>query len=324
MKICWDNIENIIYHKGKWYKGKNLFIYIEGCKNCGEPFLGRDMNSEFCSRECKSSYINSGRKHSKETKKKIGEKSRGRKHTEETKRKIREYNIGRKHTEETKKKISESQKGIPKAKRSKEHKHNLSLSKKGKYIGDKSNGWKGGYHTKGLPLYDTYASQIEWAEEVRRSSKDENILEVKCAYCGKWYVPSLSSLWNRLEYLKGNYKNELRLYCSEHCKSVCPLYNKTPEALMKEDAVRAGRLGWLELNREVQLELRQMVLKRDEYECVKCGSEGSLHCHHILPVAINPLLSADVDNCITLCEKCHKEVHKQDDCRYEQIRMEIC
>jgi len=93
---------------------------------------------------------------------------------------------------------------------------------------------------------------------------------------------------------------------------------------MKEDAIRAGRLSWLELNREVQPELRQLVLKRDGYQCVKCGSDGPLHCHHIFPELIEPLLSADIDNCMTLCIDCHKEVHKQDGCKYHQLRMEEC
>lgn len=93
---------------------------------------------------------------------------------------------------------------------------------------------------------------------------------------------------------------------------------------MKNDAVRAGRLKWLELNREVQPELRQMVLKRDEYKCVKCGSTESLHCHHIIPVVIEPLESADIDNCITLCYNCHKEVHKLPGCRYNEIQIEEC
>jgi 5-methylcytosine-specific restriction endonuclease McrA len=93
---------------------------------------------------------------------------------------------------------------------------------------------------------------------------------------------------------------------------------------MREDAVRAGKMPWLELDREVQNELRQMVLERDNYTCQKCGSTENLQCHHILPVAVEPLLSADVDNCITLCYNCHRKAHKQDGCRYGQLRNEVC
>jgi hypothetical protein len=184
-----------------------------------------------------------------------------------------------------------------------------------------------GYYGNNIPTYNTYASKIDWCEDVRHNKKDPNIMEVKCAYCGRWYVPNLYNVRNRIQCINGNntYKGEHRFYCSKHCKKACPIYHKKPETLMREDAIRAGRLEWLELNREVQPELRQLVLKRDNYTCQKCGEiERPLHCHHILPVAIEPLLSADIDNCITLCEECHKKAHEQDGCGYAQIKIERC
>jgi len=199
----------------------------------------------------------------------------------------------------------------------------MSNSQKGRK-GKNSSKWDGGYHRNNIPKYDTYAHQIEWCEEVRRNKEDRNILEVKCTYCGKWYIPDLKNVVYRKRALEGQLRGELRFYCSEGCKQACPIYHKKPEQLMKEDAIRAGRLGWLELNREVQPELRKIVLERDGYECMKCGSTGPLHCHHIYPVSTNPLLSADVDNCITYCIDCHKEAHQKDGCRLGELRMEIC
>ena len=124
---------------------------------------------------------------------------------------------------------------------------------------------------------------------------------------------------NRIQSLKDNYKGVSHFYCSDGCKNSCSIYGKQATTLMKMDAIRAGRLDWLELEREVQPELRKMVLERDGYKCVKCNSAGPLHCHHIYPASINPLESADVDNCITYCIDCHKEVHKKDGCRYGQL-----
>lgn len=184
--------------------------------------------------------------------------------------------------------------------------------------------WKGGVTEKSIPLYDTYAPQLEWCEEVRRNNGDPNILEVRCTYCGKWYVESVMHINKRIQALKSLTRGEGRLYCSNNCKKACPIYHKTPDTLMKEDAIRAGRLGWLELNREVQPELRQLVLERDGYKCIKCGSKGPLHCHHISPVTIDPLVSADIDNCLTLCDNCHRKVHKIPGCGYGEIKMEIC
>ena len=193
-------------------------------------------------------------------------------------------------------------------------------------IGEKNGNWKGGYRSKGLPEYDKYVDKIEWCEEVKRNKRDPNILEVKCFKCGKWYTPTLANLNSRIQILKNNdnYQGQSRFYCSNKCKNTCSVFGKRVDTLMKQDAIKSGRMSWLELEREVQPELRQMVLDRDEYQCVKCDNTDDLHCHHILPVAVEPIESADIDNCITLCKECHKEVHKQDGCRYNQLKMEIC
>jgi thymidylate synthase (FAD) len=64
-----------------------------------------------------------------------------------------------------------------------------------------------------------------------------------------------------------------------------------------------------------------MVLERDNWTCQKCEKRGGhIHCHHIDPVILNPIESADLDNCITLCKKCHKWVHTKEGCRYFKLR----
>ena len=58
-----------------------------------------------------------------------------------------------------------------------------------------------------------------------------------------------------------------------------------------------------------------MVLKRDNYTCQKCKKHQKdlnvgLHCHHKEGILWEPLESADIDQCITLCKNCHIETHK--------------
>jgi 5-methylcytosine-specific restriction endonuclease McrA len=104
------------------------------------------------------------------------------------------------------------------------------------------------------------------------------------------------------------------MYCSDGCKSECPIYNqsKWPKGFKKATS------------REVQPQLRQMVLERDNYECQKCGSELALHCHHIYPLNESPITSADMDECITLCLTCHEEVHMNvAGCGYYEMRCSI-
>ena len=133
---------------------------------------------------------------------------------------------------------------------------------------------------------------------------ENGILLVKCKYCNKWFSPTNSEVKSYFQY-------GTSLYCSNGCKKSCPTYN----------VVKYERGFRQNTSREVQPELRKLVLERDNWTCQKCGANKddditvTLHCHHIDPVKNNPIESADMDNCVTLCKACHKEVHKQKGCR---------
>lgn len=58
-------------------------------------------------------------------------------------------------------------------------------------------------------------------------------------------------------------------------------------------------------------ELRAEAYRRDEYKCRVCGSKSrDLVAHHLEGFANNPDKRFEIDNLITLCEKCHIEFHK--------------
>ena len=57
---------------------------------------------------------------------------------------------------------------------------------------------------------------------------------------------------------------------------------------------------------------RMSVFERDGFSCACCGSVGGkLNAHHIVPWSEDKSLRFDVNNGITLCEKCHKELHRR-------------
>ncbi len=54
------------------------------------------------------------------------------------------------------------------------------------------------------------------------------------------------------------------------------------------------------------------VIQRDLYKCMRCNVSGevaTLQAHHIFPFELFPNKRNDIENGITLCSKCHWEVH---------------
>lgn len=150
-------------------------------------------------------------------------------------------------------------------------------------------------------------------EEVKENKYRE--IEVECKYCGKWYIPDRQNLRNRIYYIEGRISGEYLFYCSDNCKQECPIFGqiKYPKGFKPVTS------------REVQPQLRKLVFEKDNYTCQKCNIhqndlETGLHCHHIDAVINNPIESADVDNCITLCKTCHKKVHKISGCGFHELR----
>ena len=167
-------------------------------------------------------------------------------------------------------------------------------------------------YQQSLAKYNLYAHQLTVAEVVRLS--DDGIsLEVSCRYCGRYFKPTRRNVHSRIRAINTASGSENFLYCSKHCKEACPVYRQ-----------RLYPKGFkLATSREVQPELRQLTLARDNYTCQKCNKPAAviqLHCHHILPINESPVESADIANCITLCKDCHKEVHKLPNCSYHELR----
>ena len=166
--------------------------------------------------------------------------------------------------------------------------------------------WK--EYNRSNALYETYKDRLIGVDY---KSDEEGYLLVRCKYCNKWFHPNNLSVRNYIRAGDGT----SNLYCSEGCKKSCPTYGM----VKYEKGFRQNT------SREVQPELRKLVLERDNWTCQKCGKSKDedinliLHCHHIDPVKNNPIESADMDNCVTLCKECHKEAHKRKGCRYSDL-----
>lgn len=168
-------------------------------------------------------------------------------------------------------------------------------------------------YRKSNVLFKIYSKQLEKFEEIRQCPEDLELLEVKCAYCGKWMLPTVLQVKNRIQTFNGTTPGENRFYCSENCKKSCPIFNQRlwPKGFKKATS------------REVVPLLRQLVLERDNYTCQKCGATtetAQLHVHHEKSYTFNKIMANDPDNCITLCKECHKEIHLRKSCTYNDLK----
>lgn len=197
----------------------------------------------------------------------------------------------------TRKKLSESSRG---RKKSKEQCEAL-----GKRMS------KGDVVKKNLPLYDTHKYQLEGVDEIRRCPTNTQLLEVKCALCNGWFIPKRTACERRRQFIKGNIDRESLFYCSDHCKSLCPVFHKKKYPSGYNPRKHRNQKQFTESELRIW---REEVLKRADYKCEYCGEKATI-AHHIQPKKLEPFFALDPYNGIACCEGCHyKHGHGENDC----------
>src|SRR4029078_980838 len=54
-----------------------------------------------------------------------------------------------------------------------------------------------------------------------------------------------------------------------------------------------------------------IVHSQYDYTCQRCGARGGvLHAHHIVPVWADSSKAREIGNLITVCDLCHREIHR--------------
>jgi len=272
MKIeSWENLDGFSYQKSNGTFRKNNHTYhLKDCNYCGHEFFGY-KNSIYCDNKCSPKSNNSGMKN-------------------------------KKHSTDTIKILKEKWLDKNSIYNNKEYREKL--------VNKKSNNgnWKGGITKENVVLYNTYAPQLEWCEEVRN---DHKWLEVKCTYCGKWYKPTRSEVSNRLQFLKDNrkYNGEFRFYCSDECKHNCCLYglserdllskiNRNGYDLYKGLVQKYTRINYNKYNDIINpngLERRRHKYHLDHKYSIKSGFENGI-LPNIIGSYVNLIMLKEYDN----------------------------
>jgi len=117
-----------------------------------------------------------------------------------------------------------------------------------------------------------------------RGRKARVRVEIDCLHCGLRFETVPSKIGER-----------------KYCSKTCHLLASEP----KIKDLRYYR------DSQAYKEWRLDIYKRDGFKCQACGQVGKdLRAHHIIPVSQSVEKMFQIDNGITLCETCHKQVHK--------------
>ncbi|MFA5458758.1 MAG: HNH endonuclease [Synergistaceae bacterium] len=136
-----------------------------------------------------------------------------------------------------------------------------------------------------------------------RDIGQQNRVVLICDYCGTEYSrPKSHVKWNKIRGRKHH-------FCSISCSSLfwTPRGDKHPN--WNGGISRAYQYGYHSAEYK---NWHKRVFERDDYTCQACLKRGTyLHAHHIMGFSNYPDLRFSVSNGITLCKKCHMEVHSK-------------
>jgi len=119
---------------------------------------------------------------------------------------------------------------------------------------------------------------------------------------GGWFTPTKIQFYERIRQLEKDYgSGGCYFYCSDRCKTQCPLFN------LKSDPLKETDKPFTQEEYEI---FREFILKRDNYKCQYCEKKAT-EVHHERPQKLEPFFALDPDLAWSVCKKCHyKYGHK--------------
>lgn len=137
-----------------------------------------------------------------------------------------------------------------------------------------------------------------YKEKISRRMKKDKI-KLKCPVCKKYF-----------EVHPYRIKSQLVICCSRKCSYKYNYSDKTKHPRYNKNITDEEREKRRKLKENVIW--RNKVFEKDNYTCNKCKQYGGkLEAHHLNGYNWDKENRFNIDNGITLCQRCHKEFHKK-------------
>lgn len=129
--------------------------------------------------------------------------------------------------------------------------------------------------------------------------KKKDKVELQCPMCKKYFEVHSYRL-----------NNQVVICCSRSCATKYQERDKTKHPRYNENISDEERIDRRILKENVLW--RNEVMKRDKYTCQVCKQYGGkLEAHHLNSYHWDKEHRLDLNNGITLCQRCHKDFHKK-------------
>lgn len=114
---------------------------------------------------------------------------------------------------------------------------------------------------------------------------------------------------NQEDGLEADGYRRYRFRCRGKCPSAIKQQQEERLRWQRAEEERVAKMTPYEryLQSEEWEQLRREVFQRDKYRCRRCGDRNQLHCHHL---HYETLYEEELEDLVTMCKDCHKEVHK--------------
>lgn len=146
------------------------------------------------------------------------------------------------------------------------------------------------------------------AGELNRGRRND--WPIRCKSCRK-FKPEITTscpICSTIFQAHGHAKNSTRRFCNKDCYAI---WQQSDENRGENNPRWKGGSESCDCSRAEYNDWRVAIYERDNYTCQQCMVRGGqIRAHHIKPVRLFPDLELDLDNGVTLCEACHRGVHK--------------